>query len=502
MCTNDHTEQTKPNFVCDALNPFLQSTSFKEKYISVQNITAFSTKSVYLFLAEWLGTPQKKILAKINCDSADDTSSDDTSSDDTSSNTKITSHDLTGFSHTIDDITIKVLVSPATTKEEAPPLVASPPMRKNNPDNTNDKKNNCPHRISFFCNGIYIFEYKRNSNGAADLITRRIFSTSPDTITLFVFIILYLSIQFNISTYRGQRLDWTTSENLMNSAAAIELIIYRNLSTSETSYNHRIKKRLLKNYITKRFSQEHLRNVNIVESINDRYIKTNWNVQVESMRRNLSFSSNSENLEKLNNVIAEKIVQTAPRYPLLSSILHIKNDNPQSIENIINLLRQICVITLKLRSAENIEVKVFIKPIIASTLQSFDGAFNFLGKKPRKYTKLDVLIFLGQLSQKMSAEADYSIAKSEMTQFCQAYTAADADTATEIFNDLITDAVGILIMNDTHYQFRHKQSRLVFFGIYSGMCENNSSETIKGINLLNLITENASSNQKTKEHIR
>lgn len=479
MSTNNHLNSPVTDSdikTYDTLNPFLLIESFREKYVSVQNITHMTKEFIYLFLAEWLGTPTEKIKAACNSDS----------SINESSGKKITSRDLTGFSYTHNNINIKVLVTSESPKKSGKKSV---------------KTDNRPHLISFFYNGDCIFTYTRNANGANDLILRRIYSKTNDTIALFVYIILFLSIEFDMHTYLGKRLYWETYESLTVTAAEIEFLLYKELFSNAKSYISREKERLLKNHITEFIAPEHISNAKIINSVNSNHISTQWSVQSTQIRKGLTIKEEKE-LKQLNDAIAEKIIQTLPRYPLLSSIMQTKNNDHNNIDNIINLLRQICVITLRLRGKNDIEVNVSVRPIIASTLQSFDDAFDFLKTSSRNYTKLDALLFLGLLSEIISSKPDHSLTENEINDFCSTYQSADTDTALTIFNDLKSKSIGILIKNDVYYKFRHKQSRLIFFGIYSGMCENNRNKTITGVELLNKITENASYNQHTNEHIR
>ena len=82
----------------------------------------------------------------------------------------------------------------------------------------------------------------------------------------------------------------------------------------------------------------------------DRIIWHGWNIEVEKSAEVLLKDQKAIDRDKigeLNSAIAREILRKADRFPLLSIIIQVKPGDMEQSENVVNLLKQVCRISVK-----------------------------------------------------------------------------------------------------------------------------------------------------------
>lgn len=370
-----------------------------------------------------------------------------------------------------------------------------------------------------------VYRIRRSACGG-DIISRILCGDHKET--LYAVLILCLAVRYNLAEYTlcdseaKISLCWDTLETFRHTAAILEKMLYCKSGISRPTL----------------YFKEYLVSERVDLSLRDHLLKrgTNgagkavinrrgWNCQIDAgVEAQLCTSNEIDGkLIKLNERIAEEILHKANRFPLLSNILEIKPENRDQVDNVINLLKQLCRINVRyfesgsrecisLDASSFARVDVRIEPIIGSAFRQFNAAYDpFLAESIRSYTKQDVVLFLAYLARKLSDVPDHSCDKEQLQKYCIAYSnesEIDLQTVKEIRKD--AEAFRFIIKRKDQRKFQHKELRLVFLGIYEGYQENERIEKddsepkrdIVGdaVRLLSMIQETDPMNNQIPEH--
>lgn len=369
--------------------------------------------------------------------------------------------------------------------------------------NRNGSGTNKTHTLSFsyqFASSREInplFSFCRKSNGPDDFVKTRLSKKHRDTATLFACISLFICAEFQIKSFAQMEIAWSTLDKLYASAANLERYFYKQIFSTR-AYCANIQKRTFKNDQIKTITPAAVAKQQDIILLRQNEMSheyecysDEWKVKVTPYRAN--------ELRNLYEIAAEEIVRSAMAFPLRPSIMRTKDNDSKRKQNIITLLKQLCQIELLFKPS--ISAKVTVSPIIASTMQQFDDAFDFLKSEFRNYTKYDALLFIGAFAQYLSQEHDtHACTNKEMKTFCRQYSFCSQVCVEEIRQDLL-GKVHFIIEEDMHFKFTHKLIRLVFFGIYSGLQENQISQNIRAEDMLLRVAENTLLNRKQSSHI-
>lgn len=483
----DSVGQKKINLPHEALYPFLQNETFINKYgekINLQKTTALLTKDqTNAFLTAWI---RKNTTMKADAFPAMEENSW----------TESLERSLVLINN---NICLKVAVF----------------CLKN--------ASNRKYSIRFYQNDFCIHCFSRKCNCIdSDLFKKRVYSTRPDNILLFAYIIFYLSFELNICNYLDISLTWATPEGIHESLVKIEAKLYEMLSVKSWSsiyQNSTTKKPHVDslNTLTPQLLAQFGFSSNTFDPIvkyntkeKKREVSDEWTfVYLNNSRdyikknpRDTSISKITEIKKRVLDEVTHRIVSTAESFPLLSSMMQTEPTDYTRIRNIVHLLQQISLIQLTIESKDCITAEVTITPLIQSTLQLFEEQYAFLQTKYRNYTQYDVFLFLSLLADKLSQNTDHTFTADEMKAFLSWYAEKSGSSpafVNEIFEDLKNHKTFISSdINFSYYKFKHKQLRLVFWGISKALQANSSADSINASKVLALTPEK----QNRKNHIQ